>query len=77
MTNTKNYAFMTMADTPRLVSTEIQKDVPNPCNIHDSKASAESSTCLGPAIYFAIKNCIRDLRQEMGKPIANINDLRG
>lgn len=66
-----------MVDVPKYISVEIQKDVPNPANIHDSKASAESPVCLGAAVYFAIKNAIQELRIANGKEIANAVDFKG
>ncbi|CAL6024176.1 Xanthine_oxidase / Xanthine dehydrogenase [Hexamita inflata] len=76
-TTAKNYAIQSMADVPQFMSVEIQKEVPNPANIHDSKASAESPTCLGAAVYFAIKNAIRELRIAYGKPVFNGQDVVG
>lgn len=63
-TVTKKYAYPSITDTPQYCDTEIQKDVPNPANIYDSKASAESPTCLGSAVFFSVKNAIKEFNYE-------------
>ncbi|CAL6023275.1 Xanthine_oxidase / Xanthine dehydrogenase [Hexamita inflata] len=77
LTNAKNYAIQSMADVPQFLSTEIQKDVPNPASIYDFKASAESPLLLGSTVYFAIKNAIRELRMAYGKSVPNVVDEVG
>ena len=62
---------------PAYTSVEIQKDVPNPANVHDSKASAESPTCLASSVFFALKNAVRELRLAAGKEPGNCVDGAG
>lgn len=77
LTRSSNYAVPGMVDVPAFTSVEIQKDVPNPANVHDSKASAESPTCLASSVFFAVKNAVRELRLALGKEAGNCVDGKG